>query len=118
MEDKILQPILQFLITATPLSVIALLGLIIFILVRGKAPSILTGGKDNTEAVPKATLASVAAQLEKIANNHLHDLPGIREDITKILSSQNTMEGKINLQSERMVRVETVLGIGVPEKRP
>ena len=114
MEDFI-----KLLQAASPMSVIALLAIIIFQLVKGENLIQLFRLKNKVNTNTQrgsASLDSIAVQLEKIAGNHLHDLPGIREDVTKILNRQEDMNKELNSQGQRMVRVETLLGIGVPEK--
>ena len=63
----ILVDILKTLNTLSPLAVIALLGVIIFVLVRGKT--------------------STDAKVEKITSNHLHNLPDMSDDLNRILEA-------------------------------
>lgn len=61
-------------------------------------------------------LDEISLQLKTIASNHLHELPDIRKDITEILTIQKEMTKEQTNQGQRMVRVETMLGIGIPNK--
>jgi len=58
----------------SPLAVIALLGTVIYILVKGKTPT--------------------ARKVNEITDNHLHDLPSMATDIKDIAETLRRMETK------------------------
>lgn len=71
-----MEPIISFLTTLnslSPLAVIALLGTVIFILVKGKTPK----------------------RLHEITTNHLHELPQMAADLREIAESIRRVEVKL-----------------------
>ena len=61
----------------------------------------------------KATLDTIAKQLETIAGNHLHELPQISKDITEIKRTVGEIQNKQNTDSSRISKIEGFLKINV-----
>lgn len=96
------------------MGVIGILSLILYQLIKGQE---ILGFLRGNSMARRVTLNSISEQLKTIAGNHLHDLPGIRTDVTTLLNTQADISKELKEQGERMVRVETLLGIGVPTKK-
>ena len=95
--------IIKFADNASSLGVIALLAVIIFQLVKGNNVMDMfktKGHKANQQIIER---------LDKIAGNHLHDLPGMREDMTKMMAKLDKLDDGQNLQGRQLVRIETTL---------
>lgn len=74
---------LGILNSLSPLAVIALLGLVIFMLVKAKASRIFD--------VPVGQ-ARIAEQVELLGSNHLSDLPKMAEQLEKVSETLQRME--------------------------
>lgn len=61
----------------------------------------------------KATLDSIAKQMDTISNNHLHELPQIAKDIREIKKNVNKIQNKQYQDSDRISKIEGHLGIGI-----
>ena len=108
---EIITQILNACSKLTPVAVIAFALVIIFMLVRKEElPSILTKKPRDKES---SDMSKVLAALDKIANNHLHELPDIRHDVTSILDGQKELVRIQNEQGQRLARVEGVLKINL-----
>ena len=68
--------LLSLLNSLSPLAVIGLLGVIIFLLVKGKE--------------------RVSAQVETLATNHLHELPSIAETLRRMEETLQRMEVRMS----------------------
>ena len=76
---ELLISFLTTLNSLSPLAVIALLGTVIFILVKGKS---FTGKK----------ISETAAQVSEIKDNHLHEMPAVVEGIKEMNETLRRME--------------------------
>lgn len=108
-----LAKILQIAVAMSPLAVIALALMIIFMLVRKEDTIRIFTRKKPAVVQDNNTphLEAIYGILNKIATNHLHELPDIRHDITEILTGQKEISKKVSEQGERLARVEGKIGI-------
>lgn len=115
MSVETLSKILQIATAMSPLAVIALALMIIFMLVRKEDIMRIFTRKKPADVLPADTqhLEAIYAILNKIATNHLHELPDMRKDLTSILEGQKEMSKAIGQQGERLAKVEGVLKINI-----
>ena len=107
-----MKEILAFANTASPIGVIALLAIVILQLVKNSGIIGKLRGTQmndaykvaNKEITEKIDLFTLNAKLDKIANNHLHELPEMKKTLDRI-------EEKQGLQGERLSCVETAIKI-------
>lgn len=112
-----MEQILTFAKEATPTAITAILAVIIFYLVRnGGIISKLRGTQisdkdkvDNKEITDKIDLRVINEKLDKIATNHLHELPQIAETIKR-------MEVEQISQGNRLTKVETTVTLILDKK--
>ena len=107
-----------FIRSATYLSVISALVLVIYQLVKGKSVGDLFSKTTPSDPAPQKTVMVesritegelILQRLDKIAGNHLHDLPGMREDMTKMMDTLSDIQKEQNKQGRQLVRLETTL---------
>ena len=100
--------IFDFAKNATPMILLALALVIIVLLVLGNDTilNVFKRQKLNTYKIEsgKATLDSVAKQLDVITGNHLHELPDIKKAVDRIEQEQVK-------QGNRLTSVETTIKI-------
>lgn len=107
-----MEPILLFAKEASPIGVIALLVIVILQLVRSSGIIVKLRGtqvndKDkvsNKEINDNIDMNMLNLKLDKIANNHLHELPEMKKTLDRIESVQRE-------QGERLACVETTVKI-------
>lgn len=100
-----MEEILKIANTISPLGVIALLVMVIVYLVRPfslKGKSLQFLDKQTTEGADPVTLMLLNQKLDKIANNHLHELPDMKKQLDRIEQKQIT-------DGERLAGVETAV---------
>lgn len=97
---------------------LAMIAIIILLLGGNRGISIMLGKIFRKQKLTdykveggKASLDSIAKQLETIAGNHLHNLPQISKDIIEIKKSVKQVSYKQNRDSERIAKIEGRLGI-------
>lgn len=101
-----MESILLFLQTVSPIGVIALLALVIFVLVKDswgdrKRNLVIEDVGGNEDEI---TLLMLNSKLDKIADNHLHELPEMKQTLDRIEQKQNS-------QGERLASVEASIKI-------
>lgn len=107
-----MEDILSFVKELSPLGVIALLAVAIIYLIKNGALIIKMRGtqvndKDkvsNKEITDNVDMMVLNTKLDKIANNHLHELPEMKKTLDRIESTQTK-------QGERLAVVETTVKI-------
>ncbi len=100
-----LEPILAFAKIVSPIGVIALLVIVILQLINGKGIlERIRGPKLKNIETPQTDLLTLNAKLDKIANNHLHDLPSMKDSLERI-------EQELVKQGNRLTVVETTIKI-------
>lgn len=111
--------ILYFAGHATPTILICLCLIIIIMLISTDSRFSLTKIFKKQELTQykvegtKATLDSLAKQIETIAGNHLHELPEMNKNITSIQETVNKIQVKQSIDSERLSKVEGYLKINI-----
>jgi len=105
-----MKEIIEFAQTVSPLGVIAILAIIIFQLVDGKGLMKKIRGTQVDRTVNEAiTLISLNSKIDKIANNHLHELPDMKKSIDRIEQKMDSMIEKSSSHGERISKLEGVL---------
>lgn len=105
-----MEDIIQFAQTVSPLGVIAILAIIIFQLVDGKGLMRKIRGTQIDRTVNEAiTLVSLNSKIDKIANNHLHELPDMKKSIDRIEYKLDEMTRIGSSHGERISKLEGVL---------
>ena len=107
-----MKEILEFANTISPIGVIALLAIVILQITKnsgviGKLRGTQIRDADkvsNKKITEKIDLFTLNSKLDKITNNHLHELPEMKRTLDRI-------EEKQNLQGERLACVETSVKI-------
>lgn len=104
-----MEQILQFAQSVSPIGVIALLVIVILQLLNGK--NIL--GKirgTQQEKYPKLEQdIEIMETLKQITENHLHELPEMKNDIKEIKVVVDKISGKIETYGNRIIRLETLV---------
>lgn len=107
-----MKEILEFANTLSPIGVIALLAIVILQITKnsgiiGKLRGTQMNDADkvaNKEITEKIDLFTLNAKLDKIANNHLHELPEMKKTLDRI-------EEKQSIQGERLAGVEATIKV-------
>lgn len=120
--ETVIDGILSFASHANLTVILALAMVIIILLLLGgnkglydMLRKIFRKQKLNTYKIEakNATLDSIAKQMDTMANNHLHGLPKMDENIIKILDRVEKIQNKQNGDSERIAKIEGFLKIGI-----
>lgn len=96
--------IFEFSKTASPMVLLALCLVIILMLLLGNEKFTLINIFRSKDTGIKPSLSTITKQLEKIAGNHLHELPEMKVTLDKIREEQIE-------QGNRLTKVETKVDI-------
>lgn len=109
--EQVIPSIIEFAKTVSPLGVIAILSIIIYQLIRPWFERTRKMEKIEFENNEFVDLSLLNRKLDKIAGNHLHDLPNMRSDVSSIKESVGIIQKEQIKQGNRLTRVETILKI-------
>ena len=108
--------ILLFAQTVSPLGVIALLVIVIFMMVKntGKVEQLFSGQTSDTKAVRDKAVndafdwSMLNSKLDEIKYNHLHGLPEMADGLKRIEAKVDSIADKQEKQGNRITVLETL----------